>query len=430
MALGIGALAQDAYLTNCFVPRYWKANTGWEVTARVRNNSSSTPLVSFHVDYRFNNGPVQMGNWQSTTGISPGQYWPYVHQIPFTSAAASGVLKVWVVGSGETNPANDTLYFNLHVLDAWAAKSVLLEQTTGTWCQFCPPSDAVCNTLDADPLIVVASHHENDEFTSASSADYWAPFVVGFTPAGMMEQGEFGSLATDAQYTLWQERADLRKLGVSPAGISIMPAFNTWTRELTVDADITFEAALTGSYTINAYVLEDHVPGPQNGAAAGYVHQQIVRAVLGGADGTSGVIPATTAAGATYSHQYTTQIPEEWNHPNLRVAVMITEHGSSGLWTVNVADASLIEVGIEEEQTVDFIMAPNPTDEMVRITLPPSREAQVQLIALDGRVVLETDARSGTGSIVLDRLDAINAGLYTVRVVSDGRIGTRRLVIE
>lgn len=430
LALGLGSFAQDAYLTNCYVPRYWKANTGWQVSARVRNNSSSAPLYTFHVDYRFNNGPVQVGSTQATTGISPGQYWPYVHQVPFSSAAGSGVLKVWVVGTGETNTANDTLYFNLGVLDAWATKSVLLEQTTGTWCQFCPPSDAVCNTLDADPQIVVASHHENDEFTSASSAAYWAPFVVGYTPAGMMEQSEFGGLPIDAQYTLWQERADQRKLGVSPAGIQVTPSFNTWTRELTVDAEVTFEVALSGSFTINAYVLEDNVPGPQNGAAPGYVHMQIVREVLGGASGTSGVIPATTTAGATYAHQYTAQIPETWDHTNLRVAVMVTEHGSSGLWTMNVADASLIEVGVEELEALRFSIAPNPVNDAMRISLPGLDWARIQIIAADGRIVSEQDARTSAGAITLDGLSRLNAGLYTVRVESDGRIGSRRVLIQ
>ncbi|MCB9184289.1 MAG: Omp28-related outer membrane protein [Flavobacteriales bacterium] len=430
LALGFGAAAQDAYLTNCFVPRYWKANTGWQVSARVRNSSSSAPLYTFHVDYRFNNGPVQVGNTQATTGISPGQYWPYVHQVPFSSAAGSGVLKVWVVGGGETNPSNDTLYFDVKVLGAWATKSVLIEQTTGTWCQFCPPSDAVCNTLDADPLIVVASHHENDQFTSASSAAYWAPYVVGYTPAGLMEQGEFGGLPVDAQYTLWQERADMRKMGVSPASVVVTPVLDLATRELTVDAAVAFEAAVPGTYTLNAYVLEDQVHAPQTGAGADYVHMQIVREVLGGADGTTGVIPASPAAGTTYTHQYTTQVPEGWDAANLRVAVMISEHGSGGLWTVNVADANVLAVGIVEQEDLRFSVAPNPATDAVRINLPDASAVRVRLIDAKGAVVLDRDLRAASGSFVLDGLDAFPGGLYTLRVSSQGREGSHGIVLH
>ena len=66
-------IGQNAYLTNGFVPRYWKANTDYVIDVRVRNSSSTTQLLSFHVDWNWNNGPVQAGNWVGTTGISPGQ---------------------------------------------------------------------------------------------------------------------------------------------------------------------------------------------------------------------------------------------------------------------------------------------------------------------------------------------------------------------
>ncbi|HRH38926.1 MAG TPA: hypothetical protein PK760_11300, partial [Flavobacteriales bacterium] len=158
--------AQNAYLTNGFFPRFWKANADYVIAARVRN-SAATALISFHVDWRWNNGPVQTGNWQSTTGITGNQYWAYTNQINFNEPESAGTLKVWVVGSGDTDHTNDTLYYTVGVVPNWTAKSVLLEQKTGTWCQFCPPSDAICNTMDADPLIVVASHHDNDPFSSA-----------------------------------------------------------------------------------------------------------------------------------------------------------------------------------------------------------------------------------------------------------------------
>ena len=47
-----------------------------------------------------------------------------------------------------------------------------------------------------------------------------------------------------------------------------------------------------------------NVPGPQTSASPGYIHHQLVREVLGGASGTSGVFPATTSAGSLYTHQY------------------------------------------------------------------------------------------------------------------------------
>lgn len=428
IALALCAAGQNAYLTNCFVPRYWKANTGYEIAARVRNNVTGAPLITFRVDWRFNNGPIQQGNWQSTTGINPGQYWPYVHQTLFNQPASDGILKVWVVGNGDSDQTNDTLYFPVNVLGAWATKSVLIEQYTGTWCQFCPNPNATTNTLDADPLIVVAKHHNGDEFSSASSTAYWAQFNANYSPAGVMEQEEFGTLPDDAAYDLWGARADQRKLGVSPASIAIAPAFNTWTRQLTVDVSVTFTAVQSGEFVVNAYVLEDNVPGPQTAAPGGYIHHQVVRELLGGAAGTAGIIPSTTAAGATYAHQYTYQVPEEWNHANLRIAAMVTERRNGTTWTMNVGDAGLVEVGVGEEEAIRFGLFPNPANNDPWVSLQSLAAARIQVFAADGRLMLNSEHRTHTGLLRLDGFAALPAGLYTVRVEQEGIVGQRRIV--
>ncbi|MFN3875723.1 MAG: Omp28-related outer membrane protein, partial [Flavobacteriales bacterium] len=286
LLLTLAAHGQDAYLNNSFVPRYWKANQPWTITARVRNASSSAPLFTFRVDWRFNDGPIQAGGTQSTTGIGPGQYWPYTHPVPFNQPESGGVLKVWVVGVGETNPANDTLYFTVDVLGGWTAKSVLIEQYTGTWCQFCPSANAATDALDADPFIVVAKPHNNDELSNASSTAYWAQFNANYSPSGVMEQEEFGTLPDNANYDQWDDWAELRKQGVSPAAITIAAEFNAWQRNLTVQVSVTFQAALSGQFTVNAFILEDNVPGNQVAAPPGYIHQQVVRHVFGGPGGT------------------------------------------------------------------------------------------------------------------------------------------------
>jgi hypothetical protein len=433
MALALSASlgsAQNAFLTNCFVPRYWKANQGWEIAARVRNSVSGSPLITFRVDYRYNNGPVQQGNWQSTTGINPGQYWPYVHQTPFTSPAADGVLKVWVVGNGDADPTNDTLYFPVTVLPQWSTKRVLIEQFTGTWCQFCPSPNAATNTLDADPFIVVAKHHNADELSSASSTAYWSQFNANYSPAGVMEQEEFGTLPDDAAYDQWGPRAELRKQGVSPVAVSISSAFNIGTRLLAVDVSAAFSAAVSGSFVLNAYVVEDQVPGPQTAAAPGYLHQQVVREVLGGPNGVAGIIPATTAAGATYTEQFALTVPAEWNHANLRVIATVTERRSSGSWTMNVADAAPTVVGVEEHAGLRVSAYPNPSCERVWLRLAEDGPVRIELIAADGRLVRLHHTQAVAGMVQLDGLDALPAGLYTARVQQGQRSGAVRIALE
>lgn len=424
---GTVLMAQNAYLTNGFVPRYWKANTDYVINVRVRNSSSTTPLITFRVDWNWNNGPVQAGNTQSTTGISPGQYWPYPHPIPFNKPESAGTLKVWVVGTGDTDHSNDTLTFPVGVLANWTTKSVLLEQFTGTWCQFCPNPNTTTNTLDADPLIVVAKHHNNDDFDVPSSVAYWGQFNAEYSPAGVMEQEEFGTLPDDAAYLEWGVRADLRKTGVSPAQIDITPGFNDWTRLLTVDLSVTFTAAVSGDLTVNAYIVEDNVPGPQVAAAPGYIHHQLVREVLGGTDGTSGVIPATTTAGGVYTHQYTFTIPEEWNSDNMRVIGTVTEHRPAGTHTVNVSDDDVVLVGVAERDPTPIMRTyPNPATELLWVELRDATPAAVQLLSADGRVVLQQ--RTSSARISLEGFGDLAPGAYVLRVEQAGSAGEKRII--
>ncbi|MBK8498224.1 MAG: Omp28-related outer membrane protein [Flavobacteriales bacterium] len=423
---GTALAAQNAYLTNGFVPRYWKANTDYVINVRVRNSNSTTPLLSFRVDWNWNNGPVQTGNMQSTTGIVPGQYWPYPHPIPFNKPESAGTLKVWVVGTGDTDHSNDTLTFPVGVLANWTAKSVLIEQYTGTWCQFCPNPNSTTNDLDADPFIVVAKHHNNDDFAAASSVAYWSQFNAEYSPAGVMEQEEFGTLQDDAAYVEWGARAEQRKLGVSPVEITVVPGFNDWTRQLTVDLTATFTAAQSGDFTVNAYIVEDNVAGLQTGAAPGYIHQQLVREVLGGTNGTSGVIPAFTTASATYTHQYTFAVPTQWNADNLRIVATVTEHRPAGTQTVNVTDADFVLVGVEEHGLLNVRAYPNPSSGALWIELEDATPALVRLLGADGRVVI--DQRASGDRFLLEGFEALAPGAYLLRVQQGSVFSEQRVM--
>ncbi len=425
--VGTSAAAQNGYLTDAFFPRYWKANTARTISVRVRN-SASTAMFSFHVDWRWNNGPVQTGDWIGTTGITGNQYWPLDHQIPFNQPAGGGTLKVWVSAPGDTDASNDTLRFPVDVLGNWTEKTVLLEQYTGTWCQFCPAPNATTNTLDADPYIVVAKHHNNDALTNAGGTAYWVQFGADYSPSGVMEQEEFGTLQDDAAYDLWGARADQRKQGVSPAVVSVDAGFNAWTRLLTVDMAITFTASLNGSYLINAYVVEDDVPGEQTAAPAGYIHQQVVRELLGGASGTSGVVPSTTTAGGTYTHQYTLTVPEQWNSSNLRIVATVTEVRNGTTFTVNATDAPIATVGVEELAPPVLAVFPNPTDTDPQVALRETGSpVSMRVLAADGRVVAQQRS-AGVALIRVEGFAALPPGPYVLQVEQNGVRSEHRLV--
>ncbi len=424
------SVAQNAYITNAFMPRYGKAATDYPITVRVRN-SAATPLITFRVNWKWNNGPVQAGNYQSTTGITGNQYWPYPHPIPFNQPQGVGVLKIWVEGSGDTDHTNDTLTFPMGMLGSWATKTVLLEQYTGTWCQYCPPPNALTNTLDADPLVVVAKHHNADEFSNAGSTDYWAQYNANFSPMAVVEQSEAGTYVANANYDQWMAEVELRKTGVSPVALEIDAQMNSWTRDLTVDLSATFTYGLSGEFVLNAYIVEDNVPGPQSNAPAGYIHQQVVRQVLGGAAGTSGVIPATTVSGVPYTHTYTFNVPAEWNADNVRIVATVSQRQGATLHAVNAMSSGMVTVGIAEraDRSSDLSVYPNPSPNDLWITFAGEQgPATVRLLTADGREMMNRKLVLGNSAVRIDGFEALAAGAYTLRVLRGDSFAQQRVV--
>jgi hypothetical protein len=431
LLMGDQAQAQNAYLTNGFMPRFCQASTNYPIVVRVRN-SAAQPLITFKVDWRWNNGPVQEGNWQSTTGITGNQYWEYTHPTPFNQPASSeGVLKVWVQGIGDTDPSNDTLTFRTTPLGNWTEKTQLLEMWTATWCQFCPPANSVGNTQNGLEDVVVLKHHADDEFSDPTSTTYFEQYNVTFTPGGVIEQGEYGSYQPNGNHGFWPAELAQRSIGVSPVQLALTTDYNSLSRNLTANLSATFTATLGGAFTVNLFIVEDHVPGPQNNAPAGYLHQQVVRRVMSGVEGLSGPIPSPPVAGNAYTHGWVHTLPESWVAENIRVVAVVTHRVNGQAYTLNTISSGPLVVGVDEHDAfaAGLQVHPNPGSRelWVDLTADPA-PVVLQLFAADGRAVLEQRSVLAGEAIRVDGYQGLPAGTYLLRVERNGMVATRRVV--
>lgn len=425
------ARAQNAYLTNAFMPRFCMGSTDHPIVVRVRN-SAATPLISFKVEWRWNNGPVQDGPWQSTTGISGNQYWEYPHPIPFNQPGQSpGLLKVWVTGIGDTDASNDTLLFPITPLSTWTAKTQLLEMWTATWCQYCPPANLVGNNENGDPLVVVAKHHANDAYSNGSSTTYFNQYNVTFTPGGVIEQGEFGTYEPNGNHGFWAAELDQRSIGVSPVIVEVSTVYNSTSRELSATLDATFTEALAGTYTVNMFVVEDNIPGDQTNAPANYVHHQVVRHVMEGVAGINGIIPATPVPGTIYSHTRSHILGVDLVPQNVRVIGVVTQRVGGTTYTMNAvsSDALVVGVGEHDEALSGLRVYPNPGLEAlwVEVFADPA-PVTLQLFSSDGRLLLEQRSVAGDAPIELNGYGTLSPGSYQLRLERSGQRSERQVV--
>ncbi|MFY0644226.1 MAG: S8 family peptidase [Bacteroidia bacterium] len=94
--------------------------------------------------------------------------------------------------------------------------------------------------------------------------------------------------------------------------------------------------------------------------------------------------------------------------------------------------AAAAKVGVEELQAAEnfFAIYPNPSGGSITL-LPknPSLDAQLEIIDLSGRTVLQKQLQSNSAGWKID-VSSLNAGVYWVRLEQDGVILTERLVVE
>lgn len=427
LATAAGLMAQNAYLADLAMPRYIKAGVPLPITVKARNESS-TPYTSFSVSWRLDGGTTNTGPNQGVGGggIVQNNYLPYTHPVQLNATQGPHTLEVWITTAVDTDPANNKITIQFTALNNWADKVVLLEGRTETWCQYCPDANVVTNELMANPDVGVVKFHLSDALDDcAECIDYYEQYNINFTPAGIIDMGEYGSYTINSQHGYWETELTARAAGVSPVELTMTSSVNNATRLLTVTLNAEFTYAFNGPFNLNVYVAEDNVPGPQTNAPSNYIHNRVMRAMLGGMNGTPGVVPNTPVANTSYSHTYTWTVPAGYNMDELHLVGLI-EHVPSSFqnrYTVNSVNRSVAGVGLDELSlgAGQLEAYPNPFVDRLAFHVPDvTGDATVQLIGLDGRLALQRYVvlNSATASLLdLNGTDLAN-GTYLLRVSS------------
>lgn len=220
-----------------------------------------------------------------------------------------------------------------------AQKNVLLEEATGTWCQYCPAGIYYIDSLHGvyDNVIAIAIH-TNDVM---ENPEYFAAAGLQQAPSA-----NIGRRYGEKNYDVWFDFVEEEMNIPAKATISIDNQFNETNRELITTVSVTALEAISGDYRIGAIVYEDAVtgPAPQYNQANQYsgfyfpmggfenlpnpipanriAYDHVGRKLLGGYNGEEGM-PATLGAGETYSHSFIYMIPEEYDHNYIRIAGLL-----------------------------------------------------------------------------------------------------------
>lgn len=422
------AFAGDAILQQLNLQPYTKLNTEYVIKGRVKNLSGSN-ITSFRTGWRLDNGVNNISNLTNIGGggLTTGNtYLPFTDLLNFLNVTSPGqhVIKVWVKATGDTNPLNDTITYNFKALATYVNRVALFEESSGTWCQFCPPASTVVNSIDNLSNAAVAVFHHSDIYSTTEGEDYYNPYFGGsiFTPGAMINMGEYGNYSINSYTTEWYGEMSSRNNAISPIELLINPTFNSSSRLLNVDLTSTFKLVENGDYYLNVYIVEDGIVGTQVNATNPYTHNHVVRKMLGGSSGTSGIIPLTPTLNTPYTNSYSFVIPASWNVNNLSLIGLIYSKNGNNKYTQNAINYSFSQL----LSTTDFSVSPNPAEDTLIVDDLYFEEGNtLSIYNANGQLVLNENLNSKKVELTISNFPS---GIYLIKVKTSEGVLTKRFV--
>ncbi len=219
----------------------------------------------------------------------------------------------------------------------FAQKNVLVEELTGTWCQWCPRGiyygDSLCGTHDN---VIFVAIHSSDPM--ANNDYYNASGLLGAPSANIGRH----FLAQETQN--WFSKVEQESQVTPKVNMGITCDYDPATRLLTAHVSATALENMSGDYRFAAILTEDGVTGPAPsynqtnsysgggyGPMGGYenlpnpipaeriAYDHVGRQLLCDYDGIQGSFPSSLPSGQTASYEFTYTLDENYDYNYVRV---------------------------------------------------------------------------------------------------------------
>ena len=425
-------------------------------TAVVRNNGT-TAITSFDIamDYNGNNASQSI----SGVNLAPGEYF----EVPFTDDVIldSGDQEVDVTVSNvngmasDDYPEDDTYQFLTNLSEPALGKRAVVEEGTGTWCQYCPRGAvtmARLNKIYGDYFTGIAVHNSD-------------PMAVEIYDTGMnLNAYPSGKVDRSAQLADGDFESNyIQRMMVAPhAYVSVGAQYNAETRFLQVVVSADCIADDAGIYKLGLVVVEDSVTGTTSGynqsnafsggdaPVGGYedlpnpvpasmmIYDHVGRSILPDFNGAEDIVPNPIVNGETYAVNFEMTLPESWDVDQIELAgLFFKSNRIDNSFKASLAaaidsgwyDSGNLITGIDRlpEPDATVKLYPNPSTNMsyLDLGLKTADAVSVTVLTTDGKIVSSRDYGVLNGAMRLPiNTSRYAKGLYFVRV----RIGNTQMV--
>jgi hypothetical protein len=440
--------ANDAKINSIALNRYGVINTNSNLVLNVTNLGSST-ISNLTVDWNDGTSHSQVIN----VSIAPFATLDVTHPtaLNYTTAVEKTIaVNITAVNGGvDADVSNNTGSKLFNSLSQASPKKVVIEEGTGTWCQWCPRGAVAMDQMfqtHPNDFIGIAVH--NGDPMTVAAYDGGANFG-GFPGCNVDRALLDQSVSSSLFENYYQQRIGL----AVPAALSMTI---TGTTNKTIVANATFRTVFaSANYRLGVIIIEDNVTGTAasynqsnaysggaNGAMGGYeslpnpvpaanmVYDHVGRALLGGYSGQANSVPTTITDGlaATYTFNYT--IPSTSNSANMSAVAILIDNATGEI--VNAEKTSLSAANVNELETIGLNVYPNPASGVLNVSFEANNaDFVITLTDLQGRVISSKEMANLNGTqLVTFSTEDIASGSYIVTVASNGTKTTKNVVVK
>jgi hypothetical protein len=442
-------LPVDALLNSVDLVRYAAINTNNILKASVTNNGS-TAITSLTINW---NDGVDHSS-VITTSIAAGQTAIVNHPTSLNYATAVeknvAVNITNVNGGTDGDMTNNSGAAKINTLSQLPQKAVVIEEGTGTWCQWCPRGAVAMDYMYSNysKFIGIAVHNADP----MALAEYDAAADFSGYPASNVDRVILdGTVSTQAFETYYNQRKDL----IVPAAISATLAISG--SNVTINAKATFKTPISNAnFRLAVVIMENNVTGTgpgynqknayaggANGPMGGYeslpatvpaaqmVYNHVGRALLGGYNGQTGSVPAAVVDGTEAAYTFNYTVPATSNRPNMTAVVMLIDQNTGEI--INAYATALSSLGASTlTESINMNVYPNPTSENVKVAFEATgNDYSISIYDLQGKVVKNQDYKNLNGAQTIELgVSDLSAGTYLISVATEGSSFTQQVIVK
>ena len=300
---------------------------------------------------------------------------------------------------------------------AQGEKRILLEEFSTAPCGFCPEGDLFAAQIIHDhPQVIWVTHHAGfgtDSMTAAGSTTVAYDFT-NFAPGAAIDRGDYQFYPPyiAVARAKWDSVCTAHLTDAPVVDVQITGVFDSISRLLTCNVNASFiTAPAPGDLRLNLYLVEDSIVGFGNGydqtnyfnttpghyyfgagnPIIGYVHHHVIRRLVSGAWGQSGVIPNSPTAGSSYSHTFSNiALPAQWKTGDMTLVAFVSYYNAntSLRQVLNSNEVPLpgLMTAIKPVQKESVVSVyPNPAKDRIILTGMRLRDASFRIVNIVGQ---------------------------------------------